>query len=91
MVDLPKLIAMLKEIDTDKRIKEQEYVNEDIDTHYPKFGSLLDNAIITKDGKPNFTSIDTLAKAGYKVGPSETDSFGWLTSFTRTKKGMYIL
>lgn len=35
---------------------------------------------ITESGSPNYRNIKEIRKQGFKVYPTETDSFGWLTA-----------
>lgn len=87
---LKELIALLNVILNDDKLVIAEYNNEQIDEHYPTFGSLVDSCIIGEAGRVNYDAVNTLTSQGFKVGPGETDSFGWVTGIIQTGKGIYV-
>lgn len=44
-----------------------------------RWESLADSVLIAEDGQPDSETIAAFEEAGFRVGPGETDSFGWLT------------
>ena len=52
--------------------------------------SLLSSFLITENGKPNYDAHVALEHFGYRVGPGETDGFGWLTGIVYTKVGKIV-
>ena len=43
-----------------------------------KLEGIVYDALITNDGKCNWANINALRSMGYKVYPTDQDSFGWL-------------
>lgn len=52
---------------------------------------LATRLLITKDGDPDFDTMDTLFNDyGYFVFPGERDQCGWVTACLQTKKGFIV-
>lgn len=49
--------------------------------------SMADDVLITDTGQPNYDNIAKMKQAGFRVGPGEKDSFGWLSGIITTKVG----
>jgi len=57
----------------------------------PAILALCDTVLITKEGQPNFETIDKLwHDYQYFVTPGERDRFGWVTACLHTKKGVIV-
>ena len=52
--------------------------------------SMLSAFLIDKKGRPDYDAHRAIAAFGYRVGPGETDSFGWLTGILYTKVGKIV-
>ena len=52
--------------------------------------STLSAFLIDKNGRPDYDAHHAIAAFGYRVGPGETDSFGWLTGILYTKVGKIV-
>jgi hypothetical protein len=46
--------------------------------------------LITKEGRPDYKTHKLLEAEGFRVGPGETDSCGWLTGIIYTQKGKIV-
>lgn len=51
---------------------------------------LADDALITQKGQPRYDAMRWLEERGFRVGPGEQDSFGWLTGVIYTRKGRVV-
>ena len=58
-----------------------------IDRKINRISIMLDELLISSDGKCMWDNIDILKASGYYVGPGEQDRFGWVTGILGTKKG----
>lgn len=86
---LDRMLELLKDIQNDATLTkiipdniltdEGGYFAEDLDPRIQEVLSLADDALITKEGHPNFRAMDFLKRNCFYIGPGETDSFGWLT------------
>lgn len=86
-----KLIKALKNIEASKEIKKSRYLHENGEHPLLLEASLAaDDALITKEGQPNFRVFPLLREAGYRVFRGSYDGFGWLTGCIRTKKGILV-
>ncbi|WP_257292727.1 hypothetical protein [Endozoicomonas sp. ONNA1] len=90
---LKELAEQLKALEADDRFVDDRNLwlrNEDtVDKLYPGLNTLAHEVLI-KQGKPNGFSMAVLEKLGFKIGPGETDSFGWLSGIIYTSKGKYV-
>lgn len=73
------------------------FPKEDIPPENKWFNGLLEELdnmlsvfLIDKDGRSDCEAHTALAAFGYRVGPGETDSFGWLTGILYTKVGKIV-
>lgn len=55
---------------------------------YREVTSMAEDKLINNHGGCNWTNIEILAKAGFKVFAAERDSFGWLIGGIRTPYGV---
>tara|TARA_B100000929_G_scaffold100901_1_gene79659 strand:- start:16663 stop:16974 length:312 start_codon:yes stop_codon:yes gene_type:complete len=55
-----------------------------------KWETLADEFLIDADGQLNHDNIEKLKKVGYRVGPGERDSFGWLSGKVSKENLVYI-
>lgn len=46
--------------------------------------------LITKDGQPNWDTIEVVRGAGFPVFKGESDGFGWLNGCILTSKGIIV-
>jgi len=94
MSDVKQLIEALKEVEKDDLVVEGRNVTDgyydDLPETVRKAVDLADGVLITGEGRPNFDVFEEIKKAGFHVGPGETDSFGWLTGVIRTSKGSLV-
>lgn len=51
---------------------------------------LAGHLLITEEGHPNWENLGQLQDLGYKVGPGEKDSFGWLTGKVWSHPFIYV-
>lgn len=90
------LLAELDNRDLSENTSDQGFIigGEEISNGYylvHAIRSITDDFLITRDGQPNFRFFRQLENQyGYKVGPGETDAFGWVTGIIYLKKGKLV-
>ena len=88
---LNDLLSQIKSLGEDDRFEKVKYLNNDlVHRHYPLIHSLIENVFITERGNPNYSAIIHFENNGIKVGPGETDQFGWVTGCVHTAKGIIV-
>lgn len=90
---------ILKLIQALERIKASDIEGRDEGKNYlsdrpvdPEVRNVIEiaNRTLIFEGSPDNRAIDEMAKAGYSVGPGETDSHGWVSGIIYTCKGMIV-
>lgn len=55
-----------------------------------RWEQIAERLLITEDGHPNWEHLGQLEDLGYKVGPGEKDSLGWVTGKVWSFPFIYI-
>ena len=87
--EIIELVEALKAFEAGENIKldAEGYVE---DPRADNICRLADVALITNEGRPNWSAMAELRKEGYIVERGEYDSFGWLTGVIHTRKGYIV-
>jgi len=101
--ELAELISALKALESDQYknlieldAEEGIYIMEPSDSDsllydiYSTISILSDRVLITHNGRPAFDAMTAMRKHGFRVGPGEQDSFGWVTGVIYTKVGNIV-
>lgn len=96
---LTELLDMLKKVESgESEVKSYDYegrlyidMNSDNEDDAARIiDGLACGALISSNGRCNWTNIKKVEGAGYRVFAGEQDSFGWLTGCISTKKGIIV-
>lgn len=96
-MSIETLIEKLEQLTNESELKEYEWLTDAnasmAERHKEMVGEIVDLAddfLITGSGRPHYEHIAVLKEKGFRVGPGETDSFGWLSGVIGTKKGKIV-
>jgi len=85
------LFDILKAIESNDQIEATDRLNDELlESIYPGLGSLIEDVFITPGGNPHYGMINVFEDNGIKVGPGETDRFGWVTGIISSSKGNIV-
>jgi len=89
--DICRFVALIEAIDVEAdpgQYLQGDLVDDDING---ELETLASGAFITDEGRCNATNMAFFTKqTGWRIGPGEQDSFGWLTGVIYTPKGMFV-
>lgn len=92
MEKLKKLVSLLKRVEKGT-VKYTSTYEEDEQFTYvdcPDIDDIVNDLLISEDGKCNWENINAVREAGFNVYPGEIDSFGWISGCIDTKRGTII-
>lgn len=89
----PPIVELLKKEDpTSIFLTDSSLLPDDVDflRMIDRWEYLADSYLINEDGTPNMERLALLEQRGYRVGPGDQDSFGWITGKIRKGRLVYI-
>lgn len=89
----PPIVQLLKKEDpTSIFLTDNTLLPDDMDFvgMVERWEYLADLYLIREDGAPDIERLALLEQRGYRVGPGEQDSFGWITGKIRKGRLVYI-